>query len=357
MSDRPESDPARHARVRANAWNVAKRGNQGIAAIASMADHVVVPTRTVLAVLYSDVRALHVTGPLEVFATANRQLSNRSCYRVRTASADGRQVRADGGLTIVPDGDLWATPTPHTLLVPGAAGHDVDPVVVNWLWQSGGRARRIMSVCTGAFLLAEAGLLAGRRATTHWASVAALARLFPDVRVDPAPLFVRDGPVCTSAGVIAGVDLALALVEEDHGRDLARWTARQLNTYLRRSGGHAQLRAATADPARTRCGPAVRAARELVAGRLADGLSVADLARHVHLSTRQLTRLFLTELGLSPGRYVEQARLEAARRMLEDTDKGVEEVSRACGYGAPETMRRSFLRALGVSPAEYRRRF
>jgi transcriptional regulator GlxA family with amidase domain len=344
--------------VRANAGHVAKRGERDIAVIGSAVDHVVMPLRTVLAVLYPDMRALDVTGPLEVFVAANRQLSDRAGYRVRTASGGGRQVRAGGGLTLLPDGDLWAAPAPHTLLVPGAAGQVADPEVVAWLWQSGSRTRRIMSVCTGAFLLAEAGLLAGRRATTHWASAATLADLFPDVRVDPSPLFVRDGPVATSAGVTAGIDLALALVEEDHGRDVALATARQLTTYLRRPGDQAQFRAgpASARP-ETRCGPAVRAAREFVAGHVGERLSVAGIARHANLSARQLTRLFLAELGVTPGRYVEQVRLEAARRMLEDTSAGVEEISRACGFGAPETMRRSFLRGLGVSPAEYRRRF
>jgi transcriptional regulator GlxA family with amidase domain len=204
-------------------------------------------------------------------------------------------------------------------------------------------------------LLAEAGLLAGRRATTHWAYADSLARRFPDTEVDPEPIFVRDGPVATSAGVTAGIDLALALVEEDLGREAALMVARHLVVFLRRPGGQAQFSAQLAAQSAER--DVLREVQHYVTTHPDADLSVQALADRAALSPRQFARAFSAQVGQTPGRYVDAARLEEARRRLEDSADGVELIARACGYGTAEAMRRAFVRTLAVSPAEYRRRF
>jgi transcriptional regulator GlxA family with amidase domain len=214
---------------------------------------------------------------------------------------------------------------------------------------------RLASVCTGAFLLAEAGLLSGRKVTTHWEYCAQLADQYPDVTVDPDPIFIKDGNLATSAGVTAGIDLALALVEDDLGRDAALLAARQLVVFLRRPGSQAQFSAQLSAQVADR--QPLREVQQWIADHPAADLSVDALAVRARLSPRHFARAFAAETGLPPGRYVDRARLEAARRHLEDTAEGVEEVARGCGYGTTEAMRRAFVKALGVSPAEYRRRF
>ncbi|WP_030168833.1 GlxA family transcriptional regulator [Streptomyces sp. NRRL S-813] len=310
--------------------------------------------RTLLVVLFDGVQSLDVTGPVEVFSGAERH--SPGTYRVRTASLDGGPVRTSSGLTLVPDGSLTRAPEPHTLLVPGGEGtRRPDPRLVEWLRSAGPRARRLVSVCTGAILLARAGLLDGRRVTTHWAYCETLARQHPAVEVDPDPIFVRDGDVATSAGVTAGIDLALALVEEDLGRDAALTVARHLVVFLRRPGNQAQFSAQLA--AQTARREPLRDVQQWITEHPAGDLSVESLAARAALSPRHFARAFQAETGMPPGRYVERVRLEHARRLLEDTADGIEEISRACGYGTPEAMRRAFLRTLGASPAEYRRRF
>jgi transcriptional regulator GlxA family with amidase domain len=210
-------------------------------------------------------------------------------------------------------------------------------------------------VCTGVFLLAEAGLLDGRKATTHWAYCAALAARYPRIVVDPDPIFVRDGNIATSAGVTAGIDLALALVEEDLGREAALDVARQLVVFLRRPGNQAQFSAQLAGQLASR--EPLRDVQQWIADHPAADLSVQALASQASLSPRQFARAFAAEVGVPPGRYVDRVRLETARRRLEDTADGIEQTARSCGYGTQEAMRRAFVRALGVSPGEYRRRF
>jgi transcriptional regulator GlxA family with amidase domain len=305
----------------------------------------------VLIVLFDGVQSLDVTGPLEVFDNAG------AAYDVSTASLGGRPVTTSSKLTITPGADLnELSGETDLLLVPGGPGaRRRDPVLVRWLAGHASQAKRIASVCTGAFLLAQAGLLRGRRVTTHWAHCADLAAQYPDLTVDPDPIFVMSGDVVTSAGITAGIDLALALVEDDLGRDAALDVARQLVVFLRRPGSQsqfsAQLSAQVADRA------PLREVQQWIAEHPAADLSVDALAGQASLSPRQFARAFAAEVGMPPGRYVDRARLEAARRRLEDTASGVEETARACGYGTPEAMRRAFVRALGVSPAEYRRRF
>ena len=310
--------------------------------------------RTILVVLFDDVQSLDVTGPVEVFAGAETRAPGT--YRIRTASLDGSPVRTSSGLTVVPDTALADAPAPHTLLVPGGRGtRGPDPRLTDWLRVHGPRAERLVSVCTGAILLAEAGLLDGCRATTHWAYCAKLARDHPAVEVDPDPIYVRDGPVSTSAGVTSGIDLALALVEEDLGRDTALTIARHLVVFLRRPGNQAQFSAQLA--AQTAHRDPLREVQRWITEHPDDDLSVGSLAARASLSPRHFARAFQSETGMTPGRYVDRVRLEHARRLLEDTGDGIEQISRTSGYGTPESMRRAFLKTLGTSPAEYRRRF
>ncbi|PBC94513.1 AraC family transcriptional regulator with amidase-like domain [Streptomyces sp. Ag82_O1-15] len=310
--------------------------------------------RTVLVVLFDDVQSLDVTGPVEVFAGA--EAFRGGSYRIHTASLDGAPVRTTSGLTLVPDHTLADAPAPHTLLVPGGRGtRRPDPRLTDWLRAHGPRAERLVSVCTGAIPLAEAGLLDGRRATTHWAYCDKLARDHPAIEVDPDPIYVRDGQVSTSAGVTSGIDLALALVEEDLGREAALTVARHLVVFLRRPGNQAQFSAQLA--AQTARREPLREVQQWITEHPGDDLSVESLAVRARLSPRHFARAFQTETGMTPGRYVDRVRLEHARRLLEDTADGVEEISRDCGYGTPEAMRRAFVKTLGTAPAEYRRRF
>ncbi|MEU1573533.1 GlxA family transcriptional regulator [Streptomyces collinus] len=310
--------------------------------------------RTVLAVLFDGLQSLDVTGPVEVFAGA--ELLSPGAYRIRTASLDGAPVRTTSGLTLVPDESLATAPDPDILLVPGGTGSlRPDPRLVTWVRERGPRARRLVSVCTGAAVLAAAGLLDGRRATTHWAYCDRLAREHPAVEIDPDPVFVRDGHIATSAGVTAGIDLALALVEEDLGRDAALTIARHLVVFLRRPGNQAQFSAQLA--AQTAQREPLRDVQRWITDHPDADLCVDTLAARARLSPRHFARAFRAETGMTPGRYVDRVRLEHARRLLEDTAGGVEEIARTSGYGTPEAMRRAFVRTLGTPPAEYRRRF
>ncbi|MFD9239181.1 GlxA family transcriptional regulator [[Kitasatospora] papulosa] len=310
--------------------------------------------RSVLVVLFEGVQSLDVSGPAEVFAGASRFPG--VSYELRTASLDGAPVRCSSGLTLVPDGTLADTPAPDLLLVPGGAGtRTPDPELVDWLRVHGPGARQLVSVCTGALLLAAAGQLDGHRVTTHWSVCETLARTYPAVRVDPDPIFVRDGRLATSAGVTAGIDLALALVEEEHGRDVALTVARHLVVFLRRPGNQAQFSAQLS--AQTAVREPLRGVQHWITEHPDADLSVEALAARAGLSPRHFARAFRAETGLTPGRYVERVRLEQARRLLEDTADGVVGISRASGYGTPEAMRRAFVKALGTAPAEYRRRF
>ncbi|HEX4223119.1 MAG TPA: GlxA family transcriptional regulator [Pseudonocardiaceae bacterium] len=313
-------------------------------------------TRDVLIVLYDDVQSLDLTGPLEVFAAANRVRQGPPSYRLRTMSVDGGPIRTTSGLCVTPDLDLAAATAPHTLVVPGGEGAQHPPLpVIDWLRRVAPAVDRLVSVCSGTFVLAEAGLLTGRRVTTHWGRAEQLAQRYPDLTVDPEPIFIQDGNVYTSAGVTAGMDLALALVEEDLGRDVALTIARQLVMFLRRPANQTQFSAQLSAQVAHRA--PLRDVQAWVTEHPEADLSVDTLAQRVGLSPRQFARAFAEEAGISPGRYVDKVRLEAARRHLEDTAADVGQVARTCGYGTPESMRRAFVRTIGVSPAEYRRRF
>lgn len=312
---------------------------------------------TVLFPLFDRLQSLDVTGPMEVFHGAARALANTDrAPRLVTASKDGAPVRTDSGLALLPEMRLDEVGTVDTLIVPGGPGtRGPDPYLISWIAERAPHVRRVASVCTGAFFLAEAGLLDGRRATTHWRHCATLAHRFPEVVVDPDPIFVRDGSVTTSAGVTAGIDLALALVEDDLGHDTALLIARHLVMFLRRPAGQAQFSAHLV--AQTARRPPLRNLQHWIADNPAANLSVESLAERAGFSPRQFARLFTDEVGTSPGRYVDRVRLETARRLLEESEDGVATIARASGYGTYETMRRAFVRALDCSPTAYRNRF
>jgi transcriptional regulator GlxA family with amidase domain len=319
--------------------------------------------RRVAILAFPGVQSLDVTGPLEVFSAAHTlvEATGRANpgYEVLVVSRDGSPLRTSSGLELFPRCDFAAAAGRiDTLIVAGGQGSraaSADPPTIEWIARASALARRTASVCTGAFLLAAAGLLDGRRATTHWAAASELARLHPAVRVDPQPIFLRDGDVWTSAGVTSGMDLSLALVEEDLDREAALTIARHLVLFLRRPGNQSQFSATLAaqEPIRE----PLREVRRHVVEHPADDLSVEALAARAHMSPRHFARSFRAETGVTPARYVESVRLEAARRALEDTAAPVTSIAAACGFGAAETMRRAFLRSLAVAPAEYRRRF
>jgi transcriptional regulator GlxA family with amidase domain len=315
------------------------------------------PHRVVI-VSFAGVQPLDVVGPAEVFSVASRV--RPGAYAVEVVAPEREPIAVAGGAyAITPASTTSACRGPiGTLLIAGGGGVRPaveDPALVRWVKRAAARSARAGSVCTGAFLLAEAGLLDGRRATTHWAWCEALARRHPAVEVDPKPIFVRDGDVWTSAGVTAGIDLALALVEEDVGPEPAREVARQLVVFVQRPGGQAQF------SSHLRAAPAVRRPlRELQAwmvDQLADDLRVEALAARANMSPRNFARAFRRETGFTPAAYVEALRVEAARHRLERGAEPVETIAHAVGFGTPETMRRAFARRVGAAPADYRARF
>ncbi|WP_159839946.1 GlxA family transcriptional regulator [Nocardia sp. CY41] len=292
---------------------------------------------------------LDVAGPVQVLHWAGR--------RIRFASPDGAPVRTDVGVPLGVDGALSElSATVDTLVVPGYPPEDrVSGELVEAVRVAGRAARRVASVCTGAFVLAEAGLLDGRRATTHWLACSALAERFPSIRVEADAIYLRDGPIITSAGVTAGIDMALALVEEEHGAELARSLAKHLVVFLHRPGGQSQFSVRTSIPAPRTAG--LRHAVDAVIADLCADHSSAAMAARAALSERHFSRVFRQEIGMTPGRYVKQARLEAAQALLESGDEPMSVIARRSGFGSEETMRRTFLELLGVSPSDYRRRF
>lgn len=321
--------------------------------------------RRVTIVLFDGVQLLDVVGPLEIFAGANELLrrtrhGSTDAYEVKLAAPGRRAVRASSGITLTPAIALERVRPPlDTLLVPGAL--DVGPcvargaAVVRALSRLARATRRVVSVCTGAFFLAEAGLVDGRRVTTHWAAARALAEAHPAVDVDSDPIFVRDGPVYTSAGVTAGMDLALALVEEDFDRGLALELARWFVMYLKRPGGQSQfsVRLRAQRDERSTFG----ALRAWVADHLREPWTVPRLAARAAMSPRHFARTFAAEAGTTPARFVAELRVEEARRLLEETDLPIKVVAARAGLGSVEAMRRSFRDILGATPSDYRARF
>lgn len=304
-------------------------------------------------------QALDVTGPLDVFAQANALSPGGRAYETELISCSASREISTTSVRLL--ADRWIGedgPTIDTLLVAGAPdlpNQVADPSIVAWLAMQAGVVRRLASVCTGAFLLGEAGLLDGRSATTHWVAAGALARRYPRAMVAEDRIFVRDGPIYTSAGVTAGIDLALALLEEDAGRDMALAVARQLVVFLKRPGGQSQFSATlTAQMAPT---PALEAVQAWMTEHLAADLTLPAIAEQAGMSVRSLSRAFREAAGMTPIDFVESLRVEAARRMLETTEEPLKRVAARCGFGSTDSMRRVFLRRIGVGAADYRARF
>jgi transcriptional regulator GlxA family with amidase domain len=323
-----------------------------------------VPPLVVL-LAFDGANALDVTGPHEVFAGADRALrhghraDDPAGYDVRVLTLDGTVVRTESGLGLASERlDPEALPTVDTLIVPGGDGvHPAagDPRFVAAVRDLAGRSRRIVSVCTGVFALAAAGLVDGRTVTTHWARGRRLRERHPAVHVDTEPIWWRDGDVWTSAGVTAGIDVSLALVEDDHGPELATTVARWLVVYLRRPGGQSQFAGPVwRRPART--DPLRRVQQRIDADPAADH-RVSVLAVEAAMSERHFLRRFTAETGTTPGQYVATARVDAARRELVETDDTVAVIARRVGFGTAESMRRTFVRHVGVAPDHYRHRF
>lgn len=310
--------------------------------------------RVVVMVVFEGVTLLDAAGPAEVFAAANRFGAD---YQLKVAAVGGRGVTTSIGTKLGVTDDISAIDSADTVIVAGGdelVVGKLDATLVEALGSLSARSRRLASVCTGSFALAQAGLLSGRRATTHWRYARLLAREFPDTCVEPDAIFVRDGEIFTSAGVSAGIDLALALVEMDHGAELVREVARSLVVYLKRAGGQSQFSVLVeADP------PAQSVLRSVTAAIAANpnaDHSVKSLAAKAALSTRQLARLFQSELATTPARYVEMVRIDIARAQLE-SGCTVARTAQLAGFGSAETLRRVFVNRLGVSPKAYQGRF
>ena len=315
-----------------------------------------IETRRVVFVSFPGLLGLDLIGPWEVFTSAATAVPGAYSVELVAAAPD---IRTSSGLGLVPGGPLPSGDGEiDTLVVPGGTGTRQaanDEELVEWIAEAAPRARRVASVCTGALLLARAGVLDGRQATTHWAFCSQLAKRHPAVDVVRDPIFVRDGDVYTSAGVTSGMDLALALVEADLGREVALEVARWLVMFLERPGGQSQFSASLAGQlAETE---PVRDVQEWIADNLDADLSVPALAACAHMSERNFARVFAREVGMTPARYVESLRLERARLALSESGQPVAEVARRCGFGTATTMRRVFERRLRVRPTDYRARF
>lgn len=318
------------------------------------------PTPRIVAIVAVEgVQLLDVAGPLDVFAEANLQ-ARRTVYRSMVIGLSMAPIRSSSGVQLLPERSIAgrAAQEPiHTLLVAGAphAAELIPPAaLLRWLPEQARRARRYGSICSGAFLLAAAGLLDGRRVTTHWACAQQLAERFPAVTVEADALYVADRRLRTAAGVTAGLDLALALVEEDLGRPLAMQVASQLVMYFKRSGGQLQFsRGGEAAPAGR---SALQSLQRWVAAHLAEDHCVTKLAARMRLSPRHFARLFRHEVGMTPAAWVESVRVHAARERLEQGAYAPKQVAALCGFSNADHLRRAFVQYLGVTPAEYRRR-
>ena len=322
------------------------------------------PTLRVAMFAYPDIQMLDVMGPLEVFSRTSRWLKDNGrrqddAYSLEILGLKRGPFRASSGLRVYADRRFDEVGRGlDTLLIAGGRGTEryrAHAPILRWLRRQAGWVRRLASVCTGAFFLAEAGLLRGRRATTHWSFCSQLARRFPDVTVEPDTIFVQEGSIYTSAGVTAGMDLALAMVEEDHGREVALAVARELVLFLRRPGGQAQFSAQLAvqfaehEP--------LRDLQAYILDHPAGDLTVETLARRVAMSPRNFARVFTREVGTTPARFVTSARVETARRLLEETSESLDTICAMSGLGTAESMRRAFLRIVGIPPGQYRARF
>jgi transcriptional regulator GlxA family with amidase domain len=311
-------------------------------------------TRHIVFLVFDGMKMLDICGPAEVFSEANHFGAH---YRLTYASTSGRAVATSIGTTFAVDQAVSQVERADTVVVSGGDDLPTKPIPPDLVAAAAAlqtRCTRMVSICTGSFVLASSGLLDGRRATTHWRYAGLLARAFPKVSVSPDSLFVHDRGIYTSAGVSAGIDLALSLVEQDHGPDLARDVARNLVMFMQRPGGQSQF----AVPLQIRAPrtPTLRAVVDLVSAQPALAHSTSSLAAHAGVSPRHLARLFANELDISPAKFVERTRLDHAQALL-DSGHGVAETARLVGFGSAETLRRLFVTRFGISPSQYRARF
>ena len=315
-------------------------------------------SKTIHVLAFANVQLLDVTGPLQVFASANdifRQQGFPPPYAPSVIASGGGAVMSSAGLA------LLAEPLPEvasdTLIIAGGWGvYDAarDEPLVAWVREHATGCRRVSSVCTGAFLLAASGWLDGRRVVTHWSRCEQLAQQHPRLLVEPNPIFINDGPVWTSAGVTAGIDLALAMVEEDLGRTMALEVARQLVVFLKRPGGQSQF---SVTLSLQKEGNRFDELHAWISENLTKDLGIPSLALQAGMSERSFVRHYRADTGQTPARAIELIRVETARRLLSDTGVPIKRVAVQCGFGSEETLRRSFLRAMGVTPQAYRERF
>ncbi|MCL6291109.1 GlxA family transcriptional regulator [Streptomyces fimicarius] len=320
--------------------------------------------RLVVIVLFEGVDLLDVTGPPEVFSLARRETDDAAGYEVVLAAASLEPVTTGAGVRILPDltFEQAAGRSIDTLIVPGSVEVDserrvhalVDPELVERVRELAARTRRVTSVCVGAHLLAAAGLLDGKRATTHWSTARQLAADHPEIEVDADPIFIREGDVWTGAGISACLDLSLALIADDLGETIALRVARQLVMYLKRQSGQSQFSVPLEQISTTR---RIEDLRHHILRNIGLQLTVVDLAAYAHVSDRHLTRIFKTELGMTPHAYIESVRVEKARNELESSDATLERIASVCGFGTTDTLVRAFRRRLNTTPTEYRRRF
>lgn len=321
-------------------------------------------TRTVAIVIFAGCEILDATAPVEVFDMANRILSDQGAerpgYRIMLLAERSGHVETSSGVRMVADSWLDVADEIDTLIVSGGPDDALrravtDRALISRIKETGLQVRRLVSVCSGAFLLAEAGMLDGRRATTHWMDTERLGREYPQVQVEPDAIFVRDGFVATSAGVTAGLDLALSLVEEDFGKALALAVARRLVMYLKRPGGQTQFSTHLRNQMVT--GGSVSTALTWLEDNFRTKITVDDLAERAGMSPRNFARSFLRETGTTPARYIELIRIEQAMQLLEDIHRPLAGIATECGFTSTEQLRRAFQRNFGINPLEYRERF
>lgn len=320
-------------------------------------------TKQVVQVIYHHAQILDITGPMEVFAQANEFL-NRNVYELCLVSHTRGPVTMSSGLKLVADLDFADVTKPETdirpdtLLVAGGNGSYTarhDPSLIEFIRQQRMIVRRIASVCSGTFILAQAGLLKGKRATTHWEVCERLALEYPDILVEPDKIYIRDGKLYSSAGVTAGIDLALALVQEDCGRETALHIAKQLVVFMKRQGGQSQFSSSLAQQSASR--GILKETIEWIRSHPSKDLSVSSLARRSAMSERNFSRVFKREIGMTPGKFVEKMRVEFAAREMENSPDGFKQIAADCGFSNEEMMRKAFKRQLKVVPFAYRKRF
>lgn len=303
------------------------------------------------------VQSLDLVGPAEVFCEAARRLGDPSAYDVQVMSTGASSISGTGNIRFLADRTIFDPDEPiDTLLIAGDPSfQEIDAAVIEWLRWRTPTVRRYGSICTGVFLLAAARLLDGKRVTTHWECAAKFREDFPHIDLDADAIFIRDGNLCTSAGVTAGIDLALSLVEEDHGRDIAMSVARYMVVFMKRPGGQSQFSAhLVGQMSKTSL---IQKAQQHVLDNLSAPLHIDQLARTAGMSARNFFRVFRREIGMTPADFVAAARTDAARRMLEDTTLPLQRIASNCGFPDVNAMRRSFAKTMGVSPQQYRSRF